>query len=706
MPLPTSITLKVSKPGGDGEPDIDPNRFLVDFHVETIPVEGTEGDSLPVGHTRSFEMKRGQDGDFGETVVSDSGSNIISSQGGTVDSSSQVTFPSTQSPGIRVNLVSGIITAGYLKKTTEYFFRVREYLAGAFRESNTLGVKFSDAADTVRPSVTGVTKSVSNSTATISWTVNDPNCTNTVEYGLTTAYGTRVTASSGLHPSVTITGLPANQHNFFRVKSLDAAGNAGVATGDFTTSPSSTISTLNWAKIATTTNGSVVALGTAVDSAGNVYTVGWFRGVVNFGGGWTFTSFTGNAVADCFFSKHDSSGVIQWVRRMGSTDNDTAYAVAVDHQDNPIVTGSFRATIDLGGVSLTTRGASSSANNIFVAKYGPGSLGSPGTLTWAKQFGKDNESPTGIAVDSANDIAVLGRITSLTSEFGPDINGNPVTLSRTGNQSIAVFKLRGTDGVTIWGKSRGGTGFNTPSGIAVDNINDILICGNFSTATDLGNGSITCIGGTDIFMAKYYGLDGSYSWGKRVGNSTTSTENAIGIATHPVSNAVVITGSFNGIGDFGGGPVDIGSGGFFIAGYDSGGNFMWVKASGTSSDYGAAVAIDSSGNLVATGKTKAGIDFGPGTASLGATGQDNYWVAAFTMSGSASPTWRWTRLAGAAHGHQPASSALSYGKGIALAPGGRVVTCGGIYQGTAYFDDTTSLTSPYFDSAFTAQYVV
>src|SRR6185436_6042129 len=121
--------------------------------------------------------------------------------------------------------------------------------------------------------------------------------------------------------------------------------------------------------------------------------------------------------------------------------------------------------------------------------------------------------------------------------------------------------------------------------------------------------------------------------------------------------------------DFGGGPVDVGGGGLFLTGYDPSGNYLgWLKTSGMSGDYGGAVKIDSSGNLAFTGKTKGGTYFGPGTDSLYATGQDNYFVSGFTISGNSAPVWKWSEVSGSANGSQPASTAVSYGKALAFDP--------------------------------------
>lgn len=87
------------------------------------------------------------------------------------------------------------------------------------------------ASDTTPPTISGVTQSVTSSSAVITWTTSEPSDTQ-VEYGLTHAYGSRVPLNTSLQTThtQTITGLSRNTVYYFRVLSRDAAGNLGVST--------------------------------------------------------------------------------------------------------------------------------------------------------------------------------------------------------------------------------------------------------------------------------------------------------------------------------------------------------------------------------------------------------------------------------------------------------------------------------------------
>jgi len=72
-----------------------------------------------------------------------------------------------------------------------------------------------------------------------------------------------------------------------------------------------------------------------------------------------------------------------------------------------------------------------------------------------------------------------------------------------------------------------------------------------ATAIDLGGGLQANAGGSDIFVAKYSGLDGSYRWSKTVGSGAWDYGN--GVATDPNTGNVIITGTLGGPANFGGG---------------------------------------------------------------------------------------------------------------------------------------------------------
>jgi len=106
-------------------------------------------------------------------------------------------------------------------------------------------------SDTTPPTISNVSPGTPSTTdATITWSTNEASNTQ-VEYGLTTSYGSSTTLNGALvtSHSAALSGLAANTRYFYRVRSADAAGNLGVATGSFQTAASAsgaTTTTVNF----------------------------------------------------------------------------------------------------------------------------------------------------------------------------------------------------------------------------------------------------------------------------------------------------------------------------------------------------------------------------------------------------------------------------------------------------------------------------
>jgi hypothetical protein len=125
--------------------------------------------------------------------------------------------------------------------------------------------------DTTPPVISAISAgTLTSSSATISWTTNEPSSTQ-VEYGLTTAYGSATTLNGSpvLSHAQTVTGLTPSTLYHYRVKSTDAAGNTATSgDGTFTTlgssapaGPSDTFdsNTIDPARWLVTQNGSTVS---------------------------------------------------------------------------------------------------------------------------------------------------------------------------------------------------------------------------------------------------------------------------------------------------------------------------------------------------------------------------------------------------------------------------------------------------------------
>ncbi len=141
--------------------------------------------------------------------------------------------PYASTAGAAVPLVTShsVILAGLTENTT-YHYRVRSADASA-NEATTADATFK-TLDVTPPVITNVqVTSITATGARITWTTNEA-ADSTVNYGLTTAYGSTKTEAAPVTAHVTdLTGLTPNTTYNFLVKSKDA-GNNEATSGNFT----------------------------------------------------------------------------------------------------------------------------------------------------------------------------------------------------------------------------------------------------------------------------------------------------------------------------------------------------------------------------------------------------------------------------------------------------------------------------------------
>jgi len=154
---------------------------------------------------------------------------------------SQVMYGATTSYGSTTtpdtNLVtSHIVVLSGLSASTTYHFNVKSKDAsGNERVDADRTFSTSATADTTAPVISAVnTSGINYSSATITWTTNEP-ATSQVMYGATTSYGSTTPLDTNLvtSHSVTLSGLSASTTYHFKAKSKDASGNEAVS-GDYT----------------------------------------------------------------------------------------------------------------------------------------------------------------------------------------------------------------------------------------------------------------------------------------------------------------------------------------------------------------------------------------------------------------------------------------------------------------------------------------
>ena len=557
-----------------------------------------------------------------------------------------------------------------LSSSTTYFYRVRAYgPSGDSAYSNTASATTA-AGVPAAPSGLSAT-SVSSSRIDLTWADNASNETGfKVERSTATSGWAQVATPGANATSYSDTGLGSSTAYSYRVRSYSTAGDSA-----YSNTASATTGAAGGAHVWSKDFGgplpsaSAVSLGLAVDSLGEIAIAGYLQGSVDMGTG-SLTSAGGN---DIFVAKYTAGGVPLWSRRVGSSLDDRAQGVAVDGSGNVFVIGSFQGTVDFGGGAVTSQPTSV---NSFLVKYSPS-----GIHLWSKRLSSTGmDEGLALAVDGQGNVTAAGVLyqtsnyggTSLTTAGGADVwvarfspagahlwsrrgggTGEDwvygVAVDGAGNASITGYSTAAADfggglvggagakdvivaqysstGGHVWSRRVGGSGDEVGRNVAVDGSGNVLVTGNFASASvNFGSGALSNAGGADIFLTKY-SAQGASLWSRRFGSSMSLSEAAYGVGTDSAGN-VMITGTVAAPIDFGGGVLngdnyyDI-----YVVKFDAAGAHTWSRRTGAGE--GRSVKGDGAGNVIATGTFSGTSTVNFGGANLESPGATDSFLVKF-----------------------------------------------------------------------------
>lgn len=337
------------------------------------------------------------------------------------------------------------------------------------------------------------------------------------------------------------------------------------------------------------------ARGVYVDASGNVYVTGIFMSSSVTFGTVTLTN-SGSSTYEMFITKMDSLGNTLWAKSAGGSDNDEGIGVTVDAVGSVIVCGAFNSTTMLFDTfALQNNGIA----DVFVVKYN-----SAGAVRWAKAAGGNaNDYSRGIGVDAGLNIYCTGFFASDTFI----VNNTRILNFNNGSLTQDAFVVKYDSlGNVYWAKGFGDMYDEESCDIHVKNDGTFFLTGYFYSDSvlfdtfKLKNPNAGSGLWSDLFVGKFNAA-GTAQWVKSAGGK--HSDGGTGITVDPNDN-VFLTGYFTDTTLFGSTSV-ISKGGsdMFIAKYDATGNPVWAGGAGnTHFDNGAAVALDASGDILATGQ--------------------------------------------------------------------------------------------------------
>ena len=315
----------------------------------------------------------------------------------------------------------------------------------------------------------------------------------------------------------------------------------------------------------------------------------------------------------------------------GGNGLDYAYAIAVDSIGNTYVTGTtgsanFPTT---GPVQGNLRGAT----DVFVTKYNPS--GSAKLYSTYLGGGGPDEG-RGIAVDVQGNAYITGSAGSI--DFPTK---NAIQARAGGSGDVFVAKLNATGSALVYSTYLGGNAIDSGSAIAVDAAGNAYVVGTtFSADFPTKNPFQSAKGAQqDAFVAKINAAGTAWVYATYLGGNNVDEGNAIAVDAAGSAYVTGYTGSTN----------------FPLASPYRGSNFNSVDAfvtklnpagsalvystylGGSATDYGTAIAVDSTGSAYVTGSVTSD-DFplaNPIDNKLGSHAVNDAFVAKFNPAGSA-----------------------------------------------------------------------
>ncbi len=259
-----------------------------------------------------------------------------------------------------------------------------------------------------------------------------------------------------------------------------------------------------------------------VSASGSIYLAGTFT---SSGAGVSYDGQPGiisTGGKDMFISKLNATdGSVQWVKSVGGLGDETVKSLAVDNQENILITGAYKNEADFNpdpGVTNNLPAPPFGQNDVFVLK-----LDKDGIYKWAKSWGSTGGSAdigNAIAVDKYRNVYITGQYIGTNVDFDPDPTATFPLTSKS--YDIFVSKLD-ENGVFQWAKGYGSTEvLDEGTGIATDTAGNVFVTGVFLLTTDFNpggsNGQVSSSGNRDVFVLKLAG-NGDFNWVKSVKGS-------------------------------------------------------------------------------------------------------------------------------------------------------------------------------------------
>ncbi len=280
---------------------------------------------------------------------------------------------------------------------------------------------------------------------------------------------------------------------------------------------------------------------------------------------------------DVFLAPYGLDGTAGTVVTWGTSASDQAKGAVGDAAGNVYVVGMTWGSLDATNAGLA---------DMFAVRFGPDLK-----PVWAHQMGTTlNDSMNAVALHPDGGIVATGMV--IAPLAGAVSAGGP-----TGSGGVVVVRYD-ADGNRLWLVTVGDAYSDSGEAIAVDADGDVYVAG-----TTYGAIADTAMGGTDLFVMRLSGIDGSVMWAHQFG--TSGQDSGHGIALGP-DGSVYVIGQVDGVlaGTSDGTTAQGGQDAVVVRLDADGVNVALWQIGTTQDDSGEGIAVDSGGNRLILGWTK------------------------------------------------------------------------------------------------------
>jgi hypothetical protein len=452
---------------------------------------------------------------------------------------------------------------------------------------------------------------VGDTTLTVSWSPVTGATAYEVYYSDADDSSTAILFTSTSSTSCIITGLTNGTPYYVWVKAKNEAGASGFSPAG-SAAPSAAGSSWPAGIKQLGSDQADNAIGMVKDKDDNIYITGYSSGNLDP------ATCTNAGRDDIYLVKYNPSGVKQWTRMLGSTENDRPYAIAYDGDSGIYLTGYTRGLLD-GNANLKD------GEIMFIVKYSTG-----GSKVWTKVY--ETASPTAYAIAWHDGFAYVtgmaqdgGLYKLFVAKYDPDgeqkwlncyaegYNGQSIALDASGNiyvaassTSLILYKFN-SSGVEQWNRPR--ADLKSGLGMVLD-----------------GDSNIYFTGATSLFHSYIvkYDSSGNWVWENAIQSYMPDGGNAVALDS---SGNVYVTGGTRGDLD---GQTNNGNGStydMFLIQYNSAGTRQWTRLLGTTAyDAGIGLALLGDDYILVYGHTE-------GVLAAPAPGALDYFFAQYDSSG-------------------------------------------------------------------------